>query len=194
VTEPDDTLLLRQIRQGDHSAFQTLYRRHRSGLYSFALLHCGSPAVAADVVQDVFMGLLGEGFGFDPLRGMLANYLYGVARRMVHGHARKNERWVQPGDDENGDGEHGAAANEASEPLARLLDHEATERLRRALKCLAPHYRDVLILYEMHELSYQQIAEICELDLGTVRSRLSRARARLAAALAPYHAPHMKTI
>lgn len=194
MTEPDDTLLLRQIRQGDHSAFQTLYRRYRAGLYSFALLHCGSPALAADVVQDVFMGVLGDGFGFDPLRGMLANYLYGVARRMVHGHARKNERWMQADDDDDGGGDSIAVANEANEPLTRLLDHEATERLRGALKCLAPHYRDVLILYEMHELSYQQIADICELDLGTVRSRLSRARARLAKALAPYRAAHMNPV
>lgn len=192
MTEPDDNHLLRLIRQGDSSAFQTLYRRHRSGLYSFALMHCGSPEVAADVVQDVFMGLLNDRYDFDPLRGMLANYLYGVARRMVHGHARQNERWVQADEDEDGC-ETVVAANESDEPLTRLLDLEATERLRRALNCLAPHYRDVLILYELHELSYQQIAEICQLELGTVRSRLSRARAGLAKALQSYRALDMKT-
>ena len=187
MTEPDDHHLLRLLRQGDSAAFQTLYRRHRSGLYSFALMHSGSPALAADVVQDVFMGLLGERYDFDPLRGMLANYLYGVARRMVHGHARRNERWVQPAlDDDGGDSE--TAADASDEPLARLLDVEATERLHRALACLAPHYRDVLILFELHELSYQAIAEICGLELGTVRSRLSRARAGLAKALQPYRA------
>jgi RNA polymerase sigma-70 factor, ECF subfamily len=192
MTEPDDHQLLRLQRQGDSSAFQALYRRHRSGLYRFALMHCGSPAVAADVVQDVFMGLLGDRYDFDPLRGMLANYLYGVARRMVHGHARQDERWIQPDDDEDG-GATETAAHASDEPLTRLLDQEATERLRLALACLAPHYRDVLILYEMHELSYQQIAEICELELGTVRSRLSRARAALAKALQPYRALDMKT-
>jgi RNA polymerase sigma-70 factor (ECF subfamily) len=190
MTEPDDNQLLRLLRQGDASAFQTLYRRHRSGLYSFALMHSGSPAVAADVVQEVFMGLLNGRFDFDPLRGMLANYLYGVARRMVHGQARQSERWLQPSDE--GDGE-GTGASEADEPLARVLDTEATERLQLALRGLPPHYRDVLILYEMHELSYQQIAEICELELGTVRSRLSRARAGLAKALQPYRTLDMKT-
>jgi RNA polymerase sigma-70 factor, ECF subfamily len=190
MTEPDDNHLLRLLRQGDASAFQTLYRRHRSGLYSFALMHSGSTAVAADVVQDVFMGLLGGRYDFDPLRGMLANYLYGIARRMVHGQARQSERWLQPDDDE----EHtDMPANEADEPLARLLDTEAAERLRLALGELPPHYRDVLILYEMHELSYQQIAEICELELGTVRSRLSRARAGLVKALRPYRALDVKT-
>jgi RNA polymerase sigma-70 factor (ECF subfamily) len=187
VNEPDDNQLLRSMRQGDAAAFQSLYRRHRCGLYSFALLHCGAPDVAADVVQDVFMGLLNDSYGFDPLKGMLANFLYGVTCNLVMRHARQNERWVQPEQDEDGD-EAAAPVDETAGPLARLLDHEATEHLRRALGRLAPHYRDVLILYELHELSYQEIAGICELEIGTVRSRLSRGRAALAKALAPYRA------
>ena len=103
MNESDDIQLLRAIRQGDAAAFQNLYRRHRSGLYSFALLHSGAPDVAADVVQEVFMGLLGDSYGFDPLKGMLGNFLYGVARNLVLSHARQNSRWVQPagGDDED---------------------------------------------------------------------------------------------
>jgi RNA polymerase sigma-70 factor (ECF subfamily) len=105
VNETQDHDLLRAIRQGDEAAFQTLYRRHRNGLYSFALMHSGAPDVAADVVQDVFMGLLNDGYGFDPLKGMLANFLYGVARNLVLGHARRNSRWVQPvGDEDEDDG------------------------------------------------------------------------------------------
>jgi RNA polymerase sigma-70 factor (ECF subfamily) len=57
---------------------------------------------------------------------------------------------------------------------------------------LAPHYRDVVILYEMHELSYAEIADICQVDIGTVRSRLSRGRAALAKRLAGWRtAPHL---
>ena len=188
MTEPDDHRLLRLMRQGEPTAFQALYRRHHAGIYNFALLHSGSPALAADVVQDVFLGLLNDRYDFDPLRGMLANYLYGVARRLVRGHARHDARWNAPLDEDEG-----GAANAADEPLVRLLDREATERLRHALARLAPHYRDVLILYEFHELSYREIAEICELDMGTVRSRLSRARASLAKALQSYCAPDMNT-
>jgi RNA polymerase sigma-70 factor (ECF subfamily) len=187
VNEPDDIQLLRAIRQGDAAAFQNLYRRHRSGLYSFALLHSGAPDVAADVVQDVFMGLLSDSYSFDPLKGMLANFLYGVARNLVLGHARQNSRWVQAAgeDDEDGGLEQ---VDTAAGPLARLLDDEAAEHLRRALAVLAPHYRDVVILFELHEKSYQEIAQICQLEIGTVRSRLARGRAALAQALAPYRA------
>ncbi|WP_229482893.1 RNA polymerase sigma factor [Massilia horti] len=192
MTEPDDNQLLRAIRQGDAAAFQSLYWRHRSGLYSFALLHCGAPDVAADVVQDVFMGLLNDSYAFDPLRGMLANFLYGVARNLVLRHARQNERWVQPDEDEDGDSVV-EPVNEAAGPLAKVLDIEATEHLQRALSQLAPHYRDVLILFELHELSYQEIAGICQLEIGTVRSRLSRGRAALSKALTPYRALDLNT-
>ena len=184
MNETDDLQLLRAIRQGDEAAFQTLDRRHRSGLYSFALLHSGTPDVAADVVQDVFMGLLNDSYGFDPLKGMLANFLYGVARNLVLSHARQNSRWVQAAGDDDEDG--WEAADPAAGPLARLLDDEAVEHLRRGLAVLAPHYRDVVILFELHEKSYQEIAQICQLEIGTVRSRLARGRAALAQALAPY--------
>ena len=187
MNETDDNELLRAIRQGDQAAFQTLYRRHRSGLYSFALLHSGMPDVAADVVQDVFMGLLNDSYGFDPLKGMLANFLYGVARNLVLSHGRQNSRWVQAaGDDDEDDG--WEVADPAAGPLGKLLDDEAVEQLRRGLAVLAPHYRDVVILFELHEKSYQEIAQICQLEIGTVRSRLARGRAALAQALAPYRA------
>jgi RNA polymerase sigma-70 factor (ECF subfamily) len=187
VNESEDIQLLRAIRQGDAAAFQHLYQRHRSGLYSFTLLHSGAPDVAADVVQEVFMGLLSDSYGFDPLKGMLANFLYGVARNLVLSHARQNSRWVQPtGEDDEDDGPE--LADPAAGPLARLLDDEAVEHLRRALAVLTPHYRDVVILFELHEKSYQEIAQICQLEIGTVRSRLSRGRAALAKALAPYRA------
>lgn len=184
----EDIQLLRAIRQGDATAFQNLYRRHRSGLYSFALLHSGAPDVAADVVQEVFMGLLSDSYGFDPLKGMLANFLYGVARNLVLSHARQNRRWVQPIQEDDGDDSLDQVVDTAAEPLARLLDDEAAGHLRRALAALAPHYRDVLILFELHEKSYQEIAQICQLEIGTVRSRLSRGRAALAKALEPYRA------
>lgn len=65
-------------------------------------------------------------------------------------------------------------------PLEKLLRDEAAEQVRQALARLAPHYRDVLILCELSELSYAEAAQVCGIDIGTVRSRLSRARAQLA--------------
>ena len=182
ATAPD-TELLRQMRAGQAAAFQALYRRHQGPLYRFAVLRTGSPDTAADVVQEVFMGLLTDSFPFDPLRGPLPNFLFGVTRKLIlkHEHPRLREAWHE---EPEGDDEADEAACERLEPLARLLSDEVAEQVRRALAQLAPHYRDPLILFELHELSYLEIADICQVDIGTVRSRLSRGRAALARRLA----------
>ena len=180
----DDLDLLRQTRGGSATAFQALYRRHQGPLYRFALLRCGAPATAADVVQEVFMGLLTGSLAFDPLRGQLPHFMFGVARKLILRHEAAHQRTASlPEPDDDGDAEL-ELPSEVPGPLARLLNDELAEQLRRALALLPPHYRDAVILYELHELSYLDIAAICQVDIGTVRSRLSRGRAALAKRLA----------
>ena len=187
TTPLPDLELLRQMRSGTAAAFQALYRRHQGPLYRFAVLRCGSPDTAADVVQEVFMGLLTDTLRFDPLRGQLQHFLFGVARNLVLRHEQARGRTASlPAADEDGDGDDDAAWDTSAEPLAKMLSNELAEDVRRALAQLAPHYRDALILYEMHDLSYQEIAAICQVDIGTVRSRLSRGRALLAKRLAAH--------
>jgi RNA polymerase sigma-70 factor (ECF subfamily) len=186
TTATSDAELLRQMRAGTAPAFAALYRRHQGPLYRFALLRCGSPDTAADVVQEAFMGLLTGRFQFDPLRGQLQHFLFGVARNLILKH--EEPRWRHAALPDAGDGDEAELelADESAGPLARLLDNEAAEDVRRALALLAPHYRDVVILYEMHDLSYAEIAAVCQVDIGTVRSRLSRARSALAKRLAAH--------
>jgi RNA polymerase sigma-70 factor (ECF subfamily) len=183
-----DFELLRQTHAGRADAFTALYRRHQGPLYRYALMRCGSASTAADVVQEAFMGLLTRRFGFDPLRGQLQHFLFGVVRKLILKLEEPRQRQValpEPGED--GELELDLPC-EGAEPLARLLGNEAAEEVRRALALLPAHYRDVVILYELHELSYQEIATVCQLDIGTVRSRLSRGRAALAKRLQA-HAP-----
>jgi len=178
TTTDDD--LLRQMRTGRAEAFAALYRRHQGPVYRFALLRCGSGDTAADIVQECFMGLLGGRFAFDPLRGTLQHFLFGVARILIlrHEAARRREAPLpEPAEDED---EAAEPVCEAGGPLSRLLADEAAEEVRRALARLAPHYRDAVILYELHDLSYLEIATVCQVDIGTVRSRLARGRAALA--------------
>lgn len=183
-----DHELLRLTHAGRADAFTALYRRHQGPLYRYALMRCGSADSAADVVQEAFMGLLTQRFGFDPLRGQLQHFLFGVARNLILKLEEARHRQVAlPEPDEDGELELDHACGGA-EPLARLLGNEAAEEVRRALGLLPPHYRDVVILFELHELSYQEIAVVCQVDIGTVRSRLSRGRAALAKRLRA-HAP-----
>ena len=186
-TVSTDTDLLRQMRAGTAAAFEALYLRHQGPLFRFAVLRSGSAATAADVVQEVFMGLLTGSFKFDPMRGLLQNFLFGVARNLVMKHEQPRQRdAILPEPDDGADDE----PDEGAEPLSRMLSNEQAEAVRRALALLPPHYRDVVILYEMHDLSYLEIAAICQLDIGTVRSRLSRGRAALAKRLGA-HRPAM---
>ena len=185
TTDPaSDTELLRQMRAGTAAAFQALYRRHQGPLFRFAAMRTGSPDTAADVVQDVFMGLLTDSLRFDPLRGALPNFLFGVARKLILKHEYPRLREQSLPDDEHG--EESGEGSDADEPLGRLLSDELAEEVRRAIALLPPHYRDVVILYELHDLSYLDIAVICQIDLGTVRSRLSRGRAAMARRLAAH--------
>jgi RNA polymerase sigma-70 factor (ECF subfamily) len=180
-----DADLLRAMRTGAADAFAALYRRHQGPLYRFALLRCGSADSAADVVQEAFMGLLTGRLQFDPLRGQLSHFLFGVARNLILKLEEAGRRHVTlaPGDDDDDQGDNDLPDEHAC-PLTRVLVNETAEQVRRALALLAPHYRDAVILYEMHELSYADIAAICQVDIGTVRSRLSRGRAALARRLA----------
>jgi RNA polymerase sigma-70 factor (ECF subfamily) len=182
-----DIELLRRMRQGDKAAFTALYHRHHPAVYRYALLRCGSAASAADIVQEVFMGLLSDRYAYDVLKGELRFFLFGIARYIalkLDGVAR---HYVSPLD--NQDDEFDEADDvvcEAPNPLERLLKNQLAEDLRQAIATLAPHYRDVLILFELQELSYLDIAQICQINVGTVRSRLSRARAALAEQLSDY--------
>lgn len=187
-TATADTDLLRRLRQGDATAFQALYQRHQGALFRFAAMRCGSADTAADVVQEVFIGLLTGSFAFDPSRGALAPFLFGVARNLLLKHEeaqRRTASLAEPGEDEDSELD---LPDDSAEPLARMLSDERAEEVRRALALLPPHYRDVVILYELHDLSYLEIASICQIDLGTVRSRLSRARSALAKRLGA-HSP-----
>ncbi len=185
TTIPDHELL-RQLRSGQATAFQALYRRHQGALYRFALLRCGSSDTAADIVQEVFMGVLTDSYRFDPLRGTLLHFLLGVVRKLVLKFDAPQWRTVPLPDSEDDDDGWLEPVCEAAGPLARLLEHEAAEQVWRALAQLAPHYREAIILYELQGLSYQEIAGICQVDIGTIRSRLSRGRAHLAKRLSPF--------
>jgi RNA polymerase sigma-70 factor (ECF subfamily) len=176
-----DAELLRLMLDGDEEAFAALYRRRQGGVYRFALQMSGSEALAEDVVQEVFMVLMRDGGNFDPTRGSLAAYLYGIARNHVL-RAFDRERALVPLEDDSD--ESGEATHESLvahfDPLGDLTRAESVEKLRQAVLALPAHYREALVLCELHEQTYADAAEALGCAVGTVRSRLHRARAMLA--------------
>ena len=185
-----ENALLARMKQGDEAAFVALYRRHCGAVHRFALLYAGSPALAADVTQDTFIHFISHPNQYDPTRGPMAAWLCGVARNLARKHFARREDATDPAelhDDAMLDDAH---VDHVS-PLDRVLQDEAAEEVRRAVASIAPHYRDVLILCELSDMTYAEAAQVCGIDIGTVRSRLSRARAQLAQRLSA-HAPGAK--
>ena len=179
-TTPSDAELLRLTLSGDEAAFTELYGRRQGGVYRFALQMCGSEAVAEDVTQDTFIVLMREGHNYDPSRGSVAAYLYGIARNHVRRVFEKSRTLVAlEGETEDGDTfvHERFVVNE--DPLGDLTRGEMVEQLRGAVLALPAHYREVVVLCELHEMSYAEAAEALNCAVGTVRSRLHRARSML---------------
>ena len=178
--------LLARLKNGDEAAFTALYRRHKDAVYRFALLYCGAPGTAADITQDTFVHLMTRAAQFDPARGSVGSWLCGVARNVARRHLGEVREDYRDPAELHDDADMNATLIEEETPLERVLRNEATEQVRAAIARLKPHYRDVLILCELTGLSYAETAQVCGLEIGTVRSRLNRARTALAQCLAPY--------
>ncbi len=173
-----DNELLRLMRTGDENAFILLYGRCHAGIYRFVLQMCGSPALAEDITQDVFLVLIRGTETFDAARGSLNAFLYGVARNQLLYRLRR-ERFYVPLEMD--------AVEECakSKPLDELTQTEMVDAVRRAVLSLPERYREVVVLCDLEELSYMESAQILGCAVGTVRSRLHRARALLLEKLQP---------
>ena len=175
-SETDDELLMR-LRNGDEQAFAALYKRRQGSIYRFAQHMSGSASVAEDITQEVFMALLRDECGYDRERGTLSGYLFGIARKLVLRNLERGRSDV-PLESETDD----AAPRELAvidDPLAGLTQHEAVEGLRRAVQALPRRYREVVVLCDLEELDYADAAVALGCPIGTVRSRMHRARALL---------------
>lgn len=178
VTEEiDEARALRSALAGDEAAFTALYRRHRGTVYRFVWLLTGSAAQAADITQDVFIELLSGSSGYDAARGSLAAYLCGVARFRAY---RTIDTRMQCVDDFDALVEAHAGDEVPALPSDGLERTRSLDMLYDAIRKLPPIFRDVLILVELQEMSYADAAAVAGIELGTVRSRLSRAKAKLA--------------
>jgi len=180
----NDSELLRSMLAGDEEALALLYRRRQGAVYRFALQMSGSKTVAEDVTQEVFLFLMRDGHVFDPEKGSVSAFLLGVARNYVLRRLRVEQQLTPLGHDFDDDVPVLHASTELC-PLEDLTRAETIESVRRAVLSLPSKYREVVVLCELQDISYGETAEILGCAIGTVRSRLHRARALLLAKLRP---------
>ena len=156
--------------------FQVLFDEHKDAVYRFAWRMTSTAAVAEDIAQDVFLSFLHQPDRFDPSRGTLRAFLLGIARNIALKRWRDEERWEELGEEEF-----------VTQPAN--VDHmervEIAETVGDAVRSLPPLQREVLILAEYEDLSLEEIARAVESEVGTVKSRLHRARENLKRVLAP---------
>jgi RNA polymerase sigma-70 factor (ECF subfamily) len=182
-----DDELLTLLRAGDEIAFVTLYRRRQGGIYRFALRMSGSEAIAEDVTQEVFLTLMRGDSHYDSSRGSFSAYLFGVARNQVLRRLEK-DRFLSPiyEDDESGESPTPEGLITLNDPLGDLTRKEMIASVRLAVLALPAHYREVVVLCDLQEMSYADASDALGCAVGTVRSRLSRGRALLVEKLRAY--------
>jgi RNA polymerase sigma-70 factor, ECF subfamily len=179
-----DSELLQAMRAGDEEALAVLYRRRQPGIYRFALQMCGSQALAEDITQEVFMVLMREANTFDDARGSLSSFLMGIARHHVLRRLQR-ERFYVSMNETSDNCNVGPAWVTTVGPLDQLSRTEEIDAVRRAILALPERYREVVVLCDLQEMSYGETAAILGCAIGTVRSRLHRARALLIEKLRP---------
>jgi RNA polymerase sigma-70 factor (ECF subfamily) len=173
--DSDDATLLAQVADGTEQAFEALYRRRSDDVYRFAYAMAKSKSVAQDVTQEVFLNVLENAARFDARKGSVRAWLFGCARHVVLDRLRLERRWT----DELPEGAGATDCRNEEE----LLTEQRVDRLHAAIAELPVEYREALVLCELQELSYAETATVLDCPIGTVRSRLHRARALLTAAL-----------
>jgi RNA polymerase sigma-70 factor (ECF subfamily) len=157
-------------------AFAELYERREPALYRYAMHMSGNAAAAEEVAQEVFVQLMSANTRFDESRGSLQAWMYGVARNLVRVYRRKSGIQNEPPEQAVDD-----------DVLGELIRNENVAALRRALEELPEGYRDAVVLCDLEERSYDEVARLMGCPIGTVRSRLHRARGLLAARLRRLH-------
>jgi RNA polymerase sigma-70 factor (ECF subfamily) len=172
LTELTDEQLLEQALAGNEEAFTALYRRRQGPIFRFALHMSGSTQIAEEVTQEVFIFLLQRGCDFDPARGALGAYLFGVARNYVR---RALERSYTESVLSSTVEDEAPALMVNSDPGEGLSRHQTAIAVRKAVLSLPEHYREVVVLCDLQELSYAEAAEAIGCAIGTIRSRLHRA-------------------
>jgi RNA polymerase sigma-70 factor, ECF subfamily len=180
---PAESGLIERFGAGDREAFTTLYRRHYAEIARFAMYMTGDQSKAEELSHDVFVWLIDHPRAFQSELGTFPAFLKGVARNLLRRHWRNQRRWQsldemilrQP------------AAKELIAAGKELSTGVDAAVLRKAIARLPLKYREAIVLCDLEGDSYEEAAVVMRCPVGTIRSRLHRARRLLAEQFEPHH-------
>jgi len=185
AVETIDLALVHRLRAGEEAAYELLLNQFEKPVYSLVARLTDSSSDAADIVQEVFLKVFRNISSF---RGdsSLKTWIYRIAvnetrnQRRWFGRHRRQEVQLDPGPEE-ARGTLDYLTDPGNTPYEQTLQHEAQALLEAALAEVNPNFRTALILREVEDLSYEEISEILQISLGTVKSRIMRGREDLRA-------------
>lgn len=193
--DPPDEVLLARYAAGDRAAFVELVERHEAALYNFALRQVRSPALAQDIVQDVFVRVV-QGVGDFKGQSRFSTWCFTIARNLCIDHARKQSLRRHPSLDqpgagsEEGEGQTLGDRTADAHPRATVdravIGEQLGDSIARAVDALPDDQREVFLLREVGQVPFKEIAEITGVPENTVKSRMRYALERLQRALAEY--------
>jgi RNA polymerase sigma-70 factor, ECF subfamily len=179
----DDPKLVQRCLAGENSAWEDLLKLHTRKVFNLCYRFTGRPSEAEDLTQEVFIKIFQTLKSFDVQQGTFATWLSRVARNHLVDHYRrtKKERLTSSLDDEEGVTEQ--IPSLTAGPGAQVESRERKELLQMGLDKLSPDLREAVILRDLNDLDYDEIAQVLGVPQGTVKSRINRGRLELARVL-----------
>ena len=194
VRSQQEATIVAELKAGSEEAYAWLIGEFQQPVYGLVYRIVNDPADAADTTQDVFLKVF-RGIRHFHGESSLKTWIYRIA---LHEAANRRRWWfrhkaketsIEPENESNGAAENTiqmALMDHADSPFDSVAHHEVQRRVEQELGKVPEPYRTTLILRDLEEMSYEEIAEVLEVSLGTVKSRLTRGREALRQRLAPY--------
>lgn len=186
-----DDVLIQQCRSGDSAAMERLIIKYKDRLYNVILRICGNPHDAAELSQDAFVKIIENLHRFRE-KSSFYTWAFRIAVNLTLNFCRRqrNIEFISLDAESGGNSQQAKAAlrsyladSNARDPADIVQSNESVNLIIRAINNLDTDHRAIIILRDIEDMNYEQIANILEIELGTVKSRLARARANLKANL-----------
>ena len=180
-------LLVRRCISGDAVAWEEIVQRYNRRIYNICYRFAGSPDDAQDLTQDVFIKMYRTLNSYDVERGAFMTWVTTITRNLLVDHFRKSKQDRMTYSLDSAPSEHEDAMplseqipDKTAPPDSRVHNRETRETIHRALQKLSPDLREAVILRDLQDMDYREIATILKVPEGTVKSRINRGRAELA--------------
>jgi len=185
----DEAALVSKLQAGDRFAFDSLLELYQDRIFNFVRRMVNDPLDAEDIAQEVFIRAYTNIHRFDNRAGF-STWLYKIASNLCIDHVRRRSRrpdvFSLTRDQFEEESQQHDVADERFDPEQALLENEMASVISHAVVCLSPKLKQVLLLHDTENMSYEEIAQVVQCPLGTIKSRLFLARTELQKAVRAY--------